>query len=56
MVTSKRSKPSGRAIVRVPPEPIERGILLIRGEKVLLDQDLASLYGVQTKRLVEAVT
>jgi len=56
MATSKRSKPSGGAIVTVPPERIEQGILLIRGEKVLLDQDLASLYGVQTKRLVEAVT
>lgn len=29
--------------------------MLIRGEKVLLDADLASLYGVSTKRLNEAV-
>lgn len=42
-------------IVRIPPERIERGILLIRGEKVLLDKDLAELYGVATKRLTEAV-
>ena len=38
----------------IPTERIERSILLIRGQKVLLDNDLASLYGVETKRLVEA--
>ncbi|MBI2908230.1 MAG: ORF6N domain-containing protein [Chloroflexi bacterium] len=39
----------------VPPETIERSILLIRGQKVLLDADLAALYGTQTKVLVQAV-
>ena len=39
----------------VPAERIEQSILLIRGHKVLLDSDLSSLYGVETKRLVEAV-
>ncbi len=39
----------------IPAERIEQAILLIRGHKVMLDSDLASLYGVQTKRLVEAV-
>src|SRR5262245_1957494 len=34
---------------------IERSILLIRGEKVMLDSDLAELYGVATKRLNEQV-
>ena len=34
---------------------IERSILLIRGHKVLLDADLAALYGVGTKRLNEQV-
>ncbi len=34
---------------------IERQILLIRGEKVILDADLAKLYGVDTKVLVQAV-
>ncbi|MFK3616713.1 ORF6N domain-containing protein [Coxiella burnetii] len=34
---------------------IERQILLIRGEKVILDADLAKLYGVETKVLVQAV-
>ena len=33
-------------------ERIERAILLIRGQKVMLDQDLAELYGVETKQLV----
>jgi len=36
-------------------EPIERQILLLRGHKVLLDADLAALYGVTTKRLNEQV-
>jgi hypothetical protein len=39
----------------VPLESIERRILLIRGQKVLFDADLAELYRVSTKRLNEAV-
>lgn len=39
----------------VPMERIERMILLIRGQKVMLDADLADLYGVKTKRLNEQV-
>jgi phage regulator Rha-like protein len=39
----------------VPVERIERAILSIRGEKVMLDSDLAELYGVETKRLNEQV-
>ena len=39
----------------IPVERIERSIFLIRGHKVLLDSDLAALYDVETKRLVEAV-
>jgi hypothetical protein len=31
----------------VPFERIEKAILLIRGQKVMLDADLANLYGVQ---------
>ena len=34
---------------------VERRILLIRGQKVLLDYDLAELYGVETKGLNRAV-
>jgi hypothetical protein len=39
----------------IPVERIERSILLIRGHKVMLDRDLAALYGVATKRLNEQV-
>lgn len=39
----------------IPAERIERAILLIRGQKVLLDADLAELYGVTTSRLNEQV-
>lgn len=41
--------------VVVPAERIERSILLIRGQKVMLDSDLAELYGVETKNLNKAV-
>src|SRR6185295_4336954 len=36
-------------------EQVGRQILVLRGHKVLLDTDLAALYGVQTKRLLEQV-
>jgi hypothetical protein len=39
----------------IPAERIERRILLVRGQKVLLDFQLAELYGVQTKILNQAV-
>jgi hypothetical protein len=39
----------------VPTTSIERSIRLIRGQKVLLDDDLARLYGVSVKRLNEQV-
>lgn len=39
----------------VPMEIIEKKILLIRDHKVLLDSDLAELYGVPTKVLKQAV-
>jgi len=39
----------------VPVERIERAILRIRGQKVILDADLAGLYGVETKALTRAV-
>ncbi len=37
------------------PELIERKILLIRGQKVMLDSDLSDLYGVETKALIQVV-
>jgi len=39
----------------IPRERIDRSILRIRGQKVMLDADLAALYGVTTKRLNEQV-
>ncbi|NWG01918.1 MAG: ORF6N domain-containing protein [Syntrophaceae bacterium] len=39
----------------IPIERIERSILMIRGQKVMLDRDLAYLYGVPTKVLNQAV-
>lgn len=44
---------ASRAVI--PVERIERSILLLRGHKVLLDSDLAELYGVETKVLNRAV-
>lgn len=41
--------------VLIPSEIIEKKILLIRGEKVMPDADLAELYEVETKILVRAV-
>ncbi len=39
----------------IPVEMIERRIFLIRGHKVMLDADLADLYGVETFNLNKAV-
>ncbi len=39
----------------VPDERVINKIYLIRGEKVMLDSDLAELYGVETRRLNEQV-
>ena len=38
-----------------PVHSIEQKIVLVRGQKVMLDSDLAELYGVQTRILNEAV-
>jgi hypothetical protein len=40
--------------VLVPRERIEQTILLIRGHRVMLDADLAKLYGVTTFNLYKA--
>ena len=39
----------------IPAEIIEKRILLIRNQKVMLDRDLALLYGIETKVLKQAV-
>jgi hypothetical protein len=45
----------GNAISTVTPDRIGGRIVVVRGEKVLLDSDLAALYAVTTKRLNEQV-
>jgi phage regulator Rha-like protein len=39
----------------IPSEKIDRAILIIKGQKVMLDSDLADIYGVKTSRLNEQV-
>jgi hypothetical protein len=43
----------GKALV--PQAPIESSIILIRGHKVMLSPDLAALYAVEPRALVQAV-
>jgi len=43
---------------RISPEPVEhiaRSILILRGQRVILDRELAAIYGATTKRLNEQV-
>jgi hypothetical protein len=46
---------AAKALALVPVEHITRAILVLRGHKVLLDTELAELYGVATKVLLQAV-
>src|SRR3989304_2429329 len=39
----------------IPAEKIQKVIYLVRGQKVMLDRDLAAMYGVPTKALKQAV-
>ena len=39
----------------IPVEKIDRAILILREQKVMLDTDLADIYGVRTSRLNEQV-
>jgi len=55
VISKDRTLSMSKSLARIPIERVERAILLIRNEKVMLDSDLASLYGVTTKRLNEQV-
>jgi hypothetical protein len=44
-----------RAKTSAPLADISRAILVLRGHKILLDQDLAVLYGVDTRALIQAI-
>lgn len=46
---------ASKGLAIIPSERIENTILVLRGEKVILDADLALLYGTTTKRLNEQV-
>lgn len=48
-------KSKSTAITLVPVERITQSILMLRGNKVLLDADLAAMYGVETGALIQAV-
>jgi hypothetical protein len=45
----------GEKSISIPTDSIVNRIISIRGEKVLLDRDIAELYGVETKQLKRAV-
>ena len=47
--------PNSQPSSLISAERVEQSILLVRGQKVLLDADLAQLYGVETKALVRAM-
>jgi hypothetical protein len=51
-MASRNNTPTGSL---VPKERVVDAILLIRGHNVLLDSDLAALYGVETGALTRAV-
>ena len=55
MAKVKRTRPAGRGTALIPIERVERSILMIRGQKVLLDLDLSELYGVPVRQLNQAV-
>lgn len=48
-------KTSRSPVSALPPERIEKRIFLLRGQKIMLDEDLATLYGVSVKVLNQAV-
>ena len=54
-IVSMAKKKSPKTAYIVPVERLARQIYLMRGQKVMLDRDLAELYGVTTGRLNEAV-
>ena len=57
MISSAKvlTAPAAKDLPTIPVERIDSRILLIRGQKVLLDKHLAELYGVETKVLNQTV-
>jgi hypothetical protein len=52
-MAEKKHSTKSMELIAVPV--IEKRIFVVRGRRVMLDEDLADLYGVETKRLVEQV-
>jgi hypothetical protein len=50
-----QSREEWRVSTIIPLNVIEQKIFRIRGENVILDEDLADLYEVETKKLIQAV-
>lgn len=50
-----KSKPKAQSTALAPPPDITRTILVLRRQRVILDAELASLYGVPTKALNQAI-
>ncbi len=50
-----KDKDNSKNIIAIPEEVIMSKIYFIRGQKVMIDRDLAEFYGVQTKVLKQAV-
>jgi ORF6N domain-containing protein len=48
-----KNEPASRDLV--PAEAIQSLICVLRGDRVMLDRDLAGLYGVETRALNQAV-
>lgn len=53
--TGRSTRATPRRALAIPGEQIDACILLVRGQRVILDRVLAALYGVTTKALNQAV-
>jgi hypothetical protein len=49
IIKKTKSKKAEKTIMRIPDERIISRIFLIRGKKVMVDRDLAKIYGVETR-------
>ena len=54
-MTKTTRTPRHMSTTPVPVEQVAQSILLLRGKRVILDRELAAIYGVSTGRLNEAV-
>lgn len=53
--SSEMAKKQRKSSTTISPDEIERAIHVVRGQRVMLDSDLAELYGVTTKSLNQSV-